>query len=84
MYNIEIVTKVLISDVINLVKCNVYDDKKTLLKSDAVGTYFIKDNDITFINCDIKSPDIDNISDLCNNSIVFHFFNLHGLTYENG
>lgn len=79
MYNIEIVTKVLVSDVINLVRCNVYDDKKTLLKSDAVGTYFIHDNDIVFADCDIKSSDIDNISDLCNNSVIFHFLNIHGL-----
>ena len=83
MYNIEIVKKILVSDDINLIECNVYDCNKVLLKPKAIGTYYPCDNMIDLINYEIAPPEIDNISDLCNNKIIYNSLNLNGLRYEN-
>jgi hypothetical protein len=84
MYNIEIIGKVMIDDFVNIINCNVYDSKKNLIKSDVCGTHYLHDNDVKLIDFDVvNKTNIESISDLCNNSVVFHFLNLRDLTYEN-
>ena len=83
MFNIEIITKIMIDDFVNIINCNVYDSEKNLIKANAFGTHYLQNNSVKLMNFDVANGDKNNIVDLCDNKVVFHFVNLRGLTFEN-
>lgn len=83
MFNIEIITKIMIDDFVNIINCNVYDSEKNLIKANAFGTHYLQNNSVKLMNFDVANGDKNTIVDLCDNKVVFHFVNLRGLTFEN-